>query len=66
MPGLRAIPSGERAASQAGNSTVRRVGYQASEQEIVLARDVSFDIAPGGIVCWTDRELRQVRGRRPA
>jgi hypothetical protein len=30
---------------------VRRAGCQASEQEIMLVRDASFDVAPGGIVC---------------
>jgi hypothetical protein len=51
MPGLRAIPSGERAASQARAQHSAALGCQASEQEIVLVRDVSFDVAPGGIVC---------------
>jgi hypothetical protein len=51
MPGLRAIPLVSGLPAKPGHSTVRRVGYQASEQEIVLVRDVSFDVAPGGIVC---------------
>ncbi len=47
--GLSPLVSGLPA--RPGHSKVRRVGDRASEQEIVLVRDVSFGIAPGEIVC---------------
>jgi hypothetical protein len=49
-----------------GHSNVRRAGYQAGEQEIVLVRDVSSGIAPGEIASLAGESGRGQTRPRPA